>query len=379
MRDGLGPLFNARSCAACHLRDGRGLPPSEPDEPFLGLLLRISVPGAGEHGEPLDPHPAYGGQLNHFALPDVIAEGEPRLTYEEVPGAFEDGTPYTLLRPSYTIEGLTGGPLGEETMISPRIAPQVIGLGLLEAIPTQRLEQLADPEDADGDGISGRLNRVWDHETGQVRPGRFGWKAGQPTVRQQVAAAFLGDIGITSPMFPDESCATGAAARCAPRPSTGGEPRDRGLENFERTVLYTSLLAVPARRRPDDPEVLRGARALHRMQAAGAAMWPRNITPRAKPSSSRSTDQKHLALHRSAPPRYGRGPRRRSPRLRGHRERVAHPRRCGGLGLVEAVNGELRLMHDGRARGFAEAILWHGGEAEASRAPSSRCRAPRAR
>jgi CxxC motif-containing protein (DUF1111 family) len=146
--DGLGPLFNATSCSGCHFKDGRGAPPEGPDEPMLGLLLRLSLPGEGEHGAPV-PDPAYGGQFNPHAIAGVPAEGTAGVTYEEVPGAYEDGETYSLRRPTYTLADLAYGPVTEDLLVSPRVAPVMIGLGLLEAIPEEDLLAAGDEEEAD--------------------------------------------------------------------------------------------------------------------------------------------------------------------------------------------------------------------------------------
>ena len=243
-RDGLGPHFNARSCAACHLRDGRGAPP-EGDEPFLGLLIRLHVPGPD--GTVL-PDPTYGGQIQPFALPALPAEATPRVTYTERPGRYADGEPYTRLEPTYTLDNVAHGPLDPTTRLSPRGAPAVIGLGLLEAIPPARLLALADPDDADGDGISGRIQTVWHIEAGTLAIGRFGWRAEQPTVRQQAAAALAGDIGITSPLFPAENCAP-PQTDCRAQPS-GAEANETEIKpaDLDQLVLYSQqkrLLVCP--------------------------------------------------------------------------------------------------------------------------------------
>ncbi|MEM9489965.1 MAG: di-heme oxidoredictase family protein, partial [Myxococcota bacterium] len=252
-RDGLGPLFNARACDDCHARDGRGRPPLG-DEFLLSMLFRLSVPGQGERGGPLG-EPGYGGQFQPYGIPGVAGEGDVLITYEDVPGEYGDGEPYVLRRPVYQFSELAYGPMDDAVLISPRVAPAMIGLGLLEAVPEDQLMALADPDDSDGDGISGRPNRVWDVAAGRMSMGRFGWKAGQPSVVQQVAGAFAGDIGLTSEFFPDESC-TAVQTACIEAP-TGGEP-----ELFEsilrNTTKYSQTLAVPGRRDWDDPAVLAG-------------------------------------------------------------------------------------------------------------------------
>lgn len=209
-RDGLGPLFNAQACSSCHFKDGRAQPVNDDGTPGLAMLFRLSVPGAGAHGEAV-PEPTYGDQLQPRAVLDLSGEATPVITYEEVPGQYADGTPFSLRRPTYTLKDLAYGSMAEGTMLSPRVAPQMIGLGLLEGIPAEDLLALEDPDDADGDGVSGRANMVWDVQLGRVVVGRFGWKAEQPTVAQQSAAAFLGDMGLTTAMFPNPSCTSAQA------------------------------------------------------------------------------------------------------------------------------------------------------------------------
>lgn len=361
-RDGLGPLFNARSCAACHLRDGRGQPPTSLEEPFLGLLLRVSLPG--EDGAPI-PTPAHGSQIQPFAIADVPHEGTPQVRYEELQGTYEDGTPYTLLAPTYSVLDHEGHPpLPEQALIGPRIAPQVIGLGLLEAIPEARLEALADAQDANNDGISGRLHRVPDLITNTPgHAGRFGWKAEQPGVRQQVAAAFLNDMGITSPVLGTGECES-AQLDCERARAASEDPLDIQEENFERVVLYASLLAVPARRNLDDARVREGKELFEQAQCqlchvpshttSAVTEYPEVASQRIFPYTDLLLHDLGEGLSDGRPVLDASGREWRTPPL-------------WGLGLVQAVNGHTRLLHDGRARGFAEAILWHGGEAQGSR------------
>lgn len=264
--DGLGPTFNATSCSACHQKDGRGRPP-EGDGAFESILLRLSVPGADAHGGPL-PEPAYGGQLQPHAILGVPAEGRPHVRYEEVAGRYGDGTAYSLRRPTYEIDALAFGALRPDVKISPRVAPAMIGLGLLEAVPEASVRALADPGDGDGDGISGRANEVWDVRRGALALGRFGWKANQPSVEQQVAGAFLGDLGITSPLFPAEDCpAPQAACKAAPSGGTAAEPEVDAWK-LERVVAYSRALAVPARRALDDAQALAGERLFRELGCA---------------------------------------------------------------------------------------------------------------
>lgn len=358
--DGLGPVFNARSCAACHFKDGRGRPPLDADEPFLGLLLRLSVPGTDAHGGPL-ADPVYGGQLQPFAVLGVQAEGRPVITLTEIAGQYDDGTPYTLLAPTYSIDDPAYGPLSPDLRISPRVAPSTIGMGLLEAIPDARLAALEDPDDADGDGISGRRNRVWDVELEDTVTGRFGWKAEQPTVRQQSAGAFNGDIGISSIMFEGNDC-TPTQQSCLDA-QNGGEPEVTDAL-LDRVELYCHLLAVPARIAHAEPQVLRGKRLFGEAGCDSCHTPTHRTSPDAVLEELR--DQRiwpytDLLLHDMGealsdhrPSFLAEGAEWRTPPLWGLRYNVT-------------VNGHDRLLHDGRARGTAEAILWHGGEAEAAR------------
>ncbi|MEZ4384980.1 MAG: di-heme oxidoredictase family protein [Nannocystaceae bacterium] len=359
-RDGLGPTFNARSCSTCHLRDGRGRPPAE-GEAFVGLLLRLSVPGVGPHGEPL-PVPGYGDQLQPYALDGVPEEAAPHLEYVEESGTYADGAAYSLRRPIYTITAPAFGPLAEDLQVSPRVAPAMIGLGLLEAIPAASLVAAEDPEDADGDGISGRVNWVWDVDAAAPAIGRFGWKANQPSVRQQTAGAFLGDLGVTSSLFPQENCPEGQV-ECAASPS-GGAP-ELSDDLLDDIAFYSETLAVPARRDVDAPEVLAG-RELFRVLACDACHTPAQRTA-ADAALEEARDQQiwpytDLLLHDMGegladgrPDFLADGDEWRTPPL-------------WGLGLLEAVNGHTELLHDGRARSIEEAILWHGGEAAPAKA-----------
>ncbi|MCY0990351.1 c-type cytochrome [Nannocystis sp. ILAH1] len=358
-RDGLGPTFNARSCSACHFKDGRGRPP-EDDEAFASMLLRVSVPGDGLHGGPRDV-PGYGDQLQPNGIEGVAGEAVPKVTWVEQPGAFADGEPYSLRAPTYTLDDPSYGPLPADLLISPRVAPVMIGMGLLEAIPAADILAREDPDDGDGDGVSGRANYVWDLAEDAAVLGRFGWKANQPTVAQQTAGAFLGDMGLTTDMFPLENCPEGQT-ECAAAPH-GGAP-EVSPDLLDDVIFYSATLAVPARRDAGAPEVLRGKQVFldagcadchvprHRTaddaaieEVRGQTIWP-------------YTD---LLLHDMGD---ALGDGRRDYLADGNEWRTPP---LWGIGLVETVNGHTTFLHDGRARSLMEAVLWHGGEAEPAR------------
>ncbi|EEE38309.1 thiol oxidoreductase [Rhodobacteraceae bacterium KLH11] len=372
--DGLGPLYNARSCQRCHIKDGRGHTPNGPDDNAISLFLRVSIPGAPEDApaEIADyiatlPDPTYGEQLQDFALPGHPAEYRLDVTYEEVPVELSEGETVSLRRPTYQAADLGYGPLHPDAMLSPRIAPQMIGLGLLESIPVEDLLARADPDDADQDGISGRANIVWSTEFDEPMMGRFGHKAGMPTVMEQSAAAFAGDIGVSSPLFPDpHGDCTAAQTDCIAAPH--GDNDVRGFEidqtGMDLVAFYSRNLGVPARRGVDDPAVLRGKEVFYTTGCI-ACHTPAHVTHRMPDRPEHSfqliwpyTD---LLLHDMGE---GLADNRPEARATGREWRTPP---LWGVGLTERVSGHTQFLHDGRARSLLEAILWHGGEAQTAR------------
>jgi len=358
-RDGVGPLFNARSCSGCHFKDGRGRAPDAPAE-LQSMLLRVSVPGTGEHGAP-KPHAVYGDQIQGSAIAGIAPEARVLVDYTERTSVYADGEAYALRQPRYRFEQLGYGP-AHGLLISGRVAPAMLGLGLLEAVPDAALLAHADPEDRDGDGISGRPNYVWDVDARAQRLGRFGWKAEQPSIRQQVASAFLGDMGITSSVFPRENCSE-AEEQCQRAPN-GGNPElsDDTLASVEH---YARTLAVPQSRALAPQLSSLGETLFHAAHCHGCHVETLH-TPQvsAVPELSNLTFHPYtdLLLHDMGAELADDRP---AFAADGREFRTAP---LWGVGLVPKVNGHNSLLHDGRARGVAEAILWHHGEAEAARA-----------
>ena len=373
--DGLGPLYNARACQRCHLKDGRGHPPAEPDDSAVSMLVRLSIPPRGEAERRLlasravsaIPEPTYGGQLQDLAIPGHRAEARLAIDYREEAVAFADGAMASLRAPRLRLVDPGYGPFHPGAMASARVAPPMIGLGLLEAIDEADILARADPDDADGDGISGRANRVRSAAEGRVALGRFGWKAGQATLADQAAAAMAGDIGVSNPLAPAlwGDC-TAAQTACVNAPhGAGGRGGFEAPEAvMEAIVFYCRHLAVPARRGAGAPAVLRGKRLFHEAGCI-ACHTPKHATRRDWPVAGLAAQLiwpwTDLLLHdmgdglADGRPEAGASGREwRTPPL-------------WGIGLTETVNGHRFFLHDGRARGLAEAILWHGGEAEEAR------------
>lgn len=373
--DGLGPIYNARSCQRCHLKDGRGHPPEGADDSAVSMFLRISIPAPDEiDGGAIEgyfaalPDPVYGTQLQDFSLPGHDAEYSLGIEYEEFEIPLSGGEIAVLRRPSYTADDLGYGPLHPDAMLSPRVAPQMIGLGLLEAIPAEDILAWADPDDRDGDGISGRPNIVWSEVFDAPMLGRFGLKAGSPTVLEQSAGAFAGDIGISSPIHPNGwgDC-TLMQVTCVDA-IHGADLEQDGFEidqtGLDLVTFYSRNLGVPARRDVADAQVLRG-RALFFETNCTACHRPTFVTHRIEGDPAQSfqliwpyTD---MLLHDMGE---GLADHRPEARADGYEWRTPP---LWGIGLTELVSGHTYFLHDGRARNLLEAILWHGGEAQAQR------------
>jgi CxxC motif-containing protein (DUF1111 family) len=363
-RDGLGPLFNTNGCQNCHIKDGRGHPPKEGEVNAVSMLVRMSIPALTQAQQLMVktmgvvPEPTYGDQLQDFALPSQQPEGKINVYYQPVVAQFADGYEVELRKPTVVITELAYGPLHPDTMFSARVAPPMIGLGLLEAIPQKAILAGADEQDRDGDGISGRPNYVWNVQIQHASLGRFGWKAGQPSLMQQNAAAFNGDLGVTSSLFPQSNCG-GGQPFCDDLPN-GGEPEvsDNILHFVE---FYSQHLAVPVRRDVENPVVKVGQKIFQQVGCAAChkeSMTTGDVLDRPELSQQTIHPYTDLLLHDMGdgladhrPEALASGFEWRTPPL-------------WGLGYTQEVSGHTQFLHDGRARNALEAVLWHGGEAE---------------
>ena len=425
-----GPLLNTSNCQGCHLNDGRGVLPSDQDTPFTSMLVKIgSADGA--------PDPVYGSQIQTFAEQSfttsdfqsgwpvfdgslngdqLVGEAFTFIRYEDLSGAYPDGEPYTLRKPVYYVKDMSFGPFVSDIRFSPRIAPQVFGAGLLEAIPADHILTLADPNDTDNDGISGRPSMVKNLITEATEIGRFTYKAQTPSVLQQAAAAYLGDMGITSFMFPDENC-TSAQIAClnkAEQETEVGDITDLSDREMALVEFYNRVLAVPARRGYNratdswDPTIAAGRAQFFNLgcvnchtprhvtaESAGSLLGEITLTglePNAEPIAVLSNQTIYpytdLLLHDMggscvvtqetlAGDSCSSGSEcHYVQRCEGLADGLIQGDASGtewktpplwGLGLVQTVNPRSTFLHDGRARTIEEAILWHGGEAESSK------------
>ena len=376
--DGLGPLFNARSCQNCHLKDGRGHTPSKnwPFDDSVSMLLRLSIPPQNKRQEDLiNKHkilsiqePKYGNQLQDLSIQGHDSEGKLNVKYEEIIITLSGGEKVSLRKPTYKITNLNYGEPHKNIMISPRIAPPMIGLGLLEAIDEKDILSNADQFDLNHDGISGKPNFVWDKIEKKVTLGKFGWKAGEPNLIQQSSEAFKNDIGISSQMN-NQAWGDCTILQDKCRSAPNGNSKEQGSREISnkamnKLIFYVRNLGVPTRRNIDNKKVLNGKKIFYESKCINCHI-PKYVTKRDPELPEQSfqliwpyTD---LLLHDmgdgladNRPEGAANGKEWRTPPL-------------WGIGLTKIVNGHTEFLHDGRARNLLEAIIWHGGEAELSK------------
>lgn len=352
---GLGPLYNNISCVSCHVGDGRGKAPL-PGDLFQGMLLRISIDGTDPHGGP-NPAPGFGGQLQQRSIVGTKPEVEIAISYTEQEYQFPDGEKYFLRKPEFQLNN-PYIPLPANYHISPRMASPVFGLGLLEAVPVSTVLAWADPDDANGDGISGKANMVWSVLDNKAMLGRFGWKAGQPTVLQQSAGAANQDMGVTNYVFPVEN----SFGQSQFAYSKG--IKEISDSNMYALAYYVRTLAVPGRRNAANAEVKQGQK-LFNLSGCNACHKSDYFTGfnMAEPEFNyqRIFPYTDLLLHDMGA---GLADNRTEFLANGVEWRTAP---LWGIGLTRVVNGHNNFLHDGRARNLIEAIMWHGGEAENSK------------
>ncbi len=352
VNQGVGPIFNHVSCVSCHPKNGKSVQPTSGLD-LKGLLFRVSIPRADESQGPM-PVPGLGGQFQQRAILGTTSEGSAQISFSETTHTFSDGTPYALRKPTYTLTSTTAT-IPANMMVSPRIAQQVIGLGLLEAISETDIIAQQDINDVNGDGISGKANRVFNPVNNLFELGRFGWKANNASLLEQTAGAIHQDIGITSYIFPQESAS--------------GQVQDDGLtddpeidsQSLVNLAFYVQSLAVPKRRFFNDANTNNGKKIFFNI-GCNNCHTQKYITGNSSPFTFLNNQTIYpytdMLLHDMGndladgrPDFLANGNEWRTPPL-------------WGIGLSELVNGHTSLLHDGRARNILEAIMWHGGEAE---------------
>ncbi len=397
-RDGLGPIYNARACLACHVRGGKGMIPSDSHAPLFSGLVKMSVPVEQDGHTRWLPEPSYGEQLQtqSVALSHQLRQSNPQqmaaagqvapeayayIQWSEQAFTYPNGESVALRRPTLDLQHLAYGDMHPSTRFSLRNAPMIHGMGLLERVPPSQINALADPEDHNQDGVSGRVNQVIDARTGELAPGRFGLKANRASIDEVVAGAFANDLGISNPMFPRQPC-TDVQPVCLKQPNGNGtaSSRQQGLpdatvelsqELLDLVVQFTHNLGVPERRNGQDAAVQAGRTSFYQ---SGCAMChnPSFQTAASSDSVADETGLSHLANQTIWP--------YTDLLVHDMGEALADHRPDGtatgsewrtaplwGIGLLGQVNGSQQLLHDGRARSVEEAILWHGGEATLAR------------
>ncbi len=380
-RDGLGPIYNTRTCLVCHANGGRGHMPIDNQQLLFTNFLRLSIPGFDPvHG--VIPEPMYGDQLQSQSVAlshqlrehlgsdasnkkEVPPEGFVYINWTEQVFIYPDGESVNLRQPEIEVRNLGYGDMHPDVLMGIRNAPPIHGMGLLELIKQSDIDKNADPEDADQDGISGRVNMAWDFESNQPAPGRFGLKANRASLRIVVASALQGDMGITSSVFPAQPC-TEKQTLC--NASIHGNDKETGVEIsdklLELMVNFNMNIGVPERRKPDHPMVLQGRELFY--QARCQTCHTPSFTTRNSVEFPHLSQQKiwpytDLLLHDMGE---GLADGRSDYLATGSEWRTAP---LWSVGLSRAVNGSNNLLHDGRARSIEEAIIWHGGEAENSK------------
>ena len=393
-RDGLGPLFNTRSCISCHSSGGKGPAPTQGVSKPSALVIRF-----GSNDDNIFSDPVYGDQLQpratavtHSSIqPDLLGEAKLQLDYQEVYGEYTDGTTYILRQPTYQLTDLAYGDLDRRTALSPRFSPVIYGVGLLDAISVQDLLSQEDINDINQDGISAKYNRVpvapSDHNTAEfhrsvennlvtgrmgssqmgssrIGIGRFGHKAKHPSLHQQVAAAFRDDIGITNSSFASESCSAEQPNCLAASVIGGDQSVEIPKKLLDLVTKFNQLMAVPPARNLDSNKAQQGRKLFYQLgcESCHTASYTTDVAyPHNSLANQTIWPYTDLALHDMG---QGLADGVNEYDANGNEWRTPP---LWGIGARKKIRGENLYLHDGRAKTVAEAILWHGGEAQVSR------------
>ena len=335
----LGPKYVNRSCVDCHANNSRALPPAI-GQPMLQSVVHVARDASGT------PDPVLGSLLQPQNTSGPAEDSVVISSYSTVSGTYGDGTAYTLQKPNYTFSPYT------PAFYSVRLAPQLVGMGLLEAVSETTIENLAASEAAVSNGIAGRVRTVTDPETGQLRVGRFAYRGSQARVKHQIAAALNDDMGVTTSVFPvlDGDTNSGPV-----------ELSDSDLTNW---VRYVSSLGVNARRNLTDTNCLHGEQLFASANCTAChvtTLQTSSYHPIAELRNQTIHPYTDLLLHDLGP---GLADNLGEGNASGSQWRTSP---LWSIGLTPGESGGEAYLHDGRARTLEEAILWHDGEAAASR------------
>jgi len=346
--DGLGPFYDARSCAACHLSAHRQPSDGSGQAVSSAIIFKFAGPSA--------PDPTYGAQLQTAAVHGLPAEGQVQITYQEIPVALADGRVIRLQKPTYGVVDLGYGSFDPATALSPRVPPSLAGVGLLERIDVESILAWADEEKASGNGISGQPSRPTDCADRPHCIGRFGWKAAAATIDDQNSLAFSLNIGMSTPRQP------APWGDCTPKETACVKAPHGADAGAGETEIAPQLLALvdafvraePAPPRLDaDPALATAGATIFADIGCAACHRPSYKIAAAEGGAHIISPYSDLLLHD-----LGDGLR--------DAEGVAGEWRTAplwGLGTIERDAAPKAYLHDGRARSLEEAILWHGGEA----------------
>ncbi|RBQ28958.1 thiol oxidoreductase [Aliarcobacter vitoriensis] len=355
-RDGLGPLFNANSCISCHPNNGRGLLFSSENIASRAIVARLSITSDNslEHKEVLNkkgyiPEPVYGNQLAINSIFGVDFEGKVNIDFEEKEILFPDGEKQILLKPKYSLKELNYGDFHKNGIVSYRIAQTLNGMGLIDLISDEDIIANEDIDDKNGDGISGKANWVYSNITKKIELGKYTWKASVAFLKEQVAFAASNDIGLTTTIFQDENC-TKFQKTCNEAPKA----KDIDLPDNRLDAITYYLKNIKSYSPVKTKEYKDGFTLFESISCSKChiSSFKTNLGFEIYPFSDFLLHDMGEELSDG-----------RVEFLANEREWRTAP--LWGLALHEKINKEKpRLLHDGRARSFQEAILWHGGEAE---------------
>jgi CxxC motif-containing protein (DUF1111 family) len=348
---GLGPVFNTDSCASCHVDNGRGAPPRADDRLNTSLVVKFATDESGAGSETIR---RYGNRFNYKSVTGVPVEGDLTVSFERVEGTFADGEPYTLHRPRYGFGKLSNGPVDKSTIVAVRMAPAIVGRGLLEKVPEDWIRARADANAKSEGPVKGRPNVVWDPITFRMTVGRFGWKADQPNLTRIIAAAFITDMGLTSRLFPQENCGD-----LQPECQAAAAPHRQEVDDptLDAVTRYVASLAPPTPRHDPADE---GGRAMFTAIGCASCHATKVSVVLADRTTREISPYTDLLLHDMGD---GLADGTKEAAATGREWRTAP---LWGLGQAQRSTSP-GYLHDGRAHSVSEAILWHGGEAATAR------------